>query len=128
MKRLSFPVHRRLQFACAIVQFMFILGILAVDAPAGTRSGSTKQRATAGKDSLVISDSQPQVQAAFIRLLELVGKSGRVAELRISGSETALDSSQIAPGAPPLISFRYFDGKIRHRFGGLDLVLDDASH
>jgi hypothetical protein len=27
-----------------------------------------------------------------------------------------------------LISFRYFDGRQRHRFGGLDLVLDDASH
>jgi hypothetical protein len=34
----------------------------------------------------------------------------------------------IAPGAPPLLSFRYFDGKQRHRFGNLDLVMDDAGH
>jgi hypothetical protein len=34
----------------------------------------------------------------------------------------------IAPGAPPLLAFRYFEGKDRHRFGQLDLVLDDAGH
>ena len=35
---------------------------------------------------------------------------------------------QIAPGAPPLLSFRYFPGADRHRFGKLDLMLDDAGH
>jgi len=34
----------------------------------------------------------------------------------------------IAPGAPPMLAFRYLDGRRRGRFGGLDLVLDDAGH
>ena len=36
--------------------------------------------------------------------------------------------ARITPGAPPLLSFRAFEGKSRHRFGDLDLVLDDAGH
>jgi hypothetical protein len=35
---------------------------------------------------------------------------------------------QLAPGAPPMLAFRYLDGRRRGRFGGLDLVLDDAGH
>jgi hypothetical protein len=35
---------------------------------------------------------------------------------------------KIAPGAPPLLSFRYFEGKMRQRFSGIDLMLDDAGH
>jgi hypothetical protein len=27
-----------------------------------------------------------------------------------------------------LLSFRFFEGKQRHRFGDLDLVIDDAGH
>jgi hypothetical protein len=29
---------------------------------------------------------------------------------------------------PPLLSFRFFEGRQRHRFGDLDLVIDDAGH
>jgi hypothetical protein len=43
--------------------------------------------------------------------------SARVAPLRL-----------IAPGPPPLLSFRYYEGRVRHRYGNLDLVLDDAGH
>jgi hypothetical protein len=38
------------------------------------------------------------------------------------------DRIRIAPGAPPMLTFRYLDGRRRGRFGGLDLVLDDAGH
>lgn len=34
----------------------------------------------------------------------------------------------IAPGQPPLLSFRYFEGKSHHRFGNGELMLDDAGH
>jgi hypothetical protein len=34
----------------------------------------------------------------------------------------------IAPGPPPLLSFRYYEGKTHHRFGNMDLMLDDAGH
>lgn len=45
-----------------------------------------------------------------------------------SNSDRVAVPRLIAPGAPPLLAFRYFDGKDRHRFGQLDLVLDDAGH
>jgi hypothetical protein len=35
---------------------------------------------------------------------------------------------QIAPGPPPLLSFRYYEGKLHHRYGNADLMLDDAGH
>jgi hypothetical protein len=38
------------------------------------------------------------------------------------------DKIRLAPGAPPLLAFRYLEGRQRGRFGGLDLVLDDAGH
>jgi hypothetical protein len=34
----------------------------------------------------------------------------------------------IAPGQPPLLSFRYYEGKSHHRFGNAELMLDDAGH
>ena len=34
----------------------------------------------------------------------------------------------IAPGAPPVLSFRYFDASDRGRFGNLGLMTDDAGH
>jgi hypothetical protein len=35
---------------------------------------------------------------------------------------------RIAPGPPPLISFRYYEGKLHQRFGNSELMLDDAGH
>jgi hypothetical protein len=34
----------------------------------------------------------------------------------------------LAPGPPPLLSFRYYEGKLHHRFGNAELMLDDAGH
>ena len=63
---------------------------------------------------------QPSVET----LIKKVAHSGRVLTL-----VPALDDGvRIAPGAPPLLAFRYLDGRQRGRFGGLDLVLDDAGH
>lgn len=55
-------------------------------------------------------------------------ESGRVLEIAITPSERLSPRPMVAPGAPPLLSFRYFEGKQRHRFGELDLVIDDAGH
>ena len=33
-----------------------------------------------------------------------------------------------APGAPPVLGFRYFDAQDRGRFGDLGLVTEDAGH
>lgn len=35
---------------------------------------------------------------------------------------------QLAPGQPPILTFRYYEGQLHHRFGNSDLMLDDAGH
>jgi hypothetical protein len=60
--------------------------------------------------------------------IKRVAESGRVLEIAVTPSERSSPRRQIAPGAPPLLSFRFFEGKQRHRFGQLDLVIDDAGH
>jgi hypothetical protein len=60
--------------------------------------------------------------------IQQAAASGRALELAVSPSERLSPAAQIAPGAPPLLSFRFFEGKQRHRFGDLDLVIDDAGH
>jgi hypothetical protein len=35
---------------------------------------------------------------------------------------------RIVPGPPPLVSFRYYQGKLHQRFGNSELMLDDAGH
>jgi hypothetical protein len=61
-------------------------------------------------------------------LIKQVAASGRVLELAITPSERLSSPPKVAPGAPPLISFRFFEGKERRRFGELNLVMDDAGH
>ena len=69
--------------------------------------------------------SQPEKQDdATSALVKEVVRSGRVLTL----VPTLDDKVRIAPGAPPLLAFRYLEGRERGRFGGLDLVLDDAGH
>ena len=62
------------------------------------------------------------------RLTKQVGDSGRVTGIAVPPSQRLAPLPKIAPGAPPLVSFRLFDGRMRHRFSNLDLVLDDAGH
>jgi hypothetical protein len=61
-------------------------------------------------------------------LIKQTAESGRVLTLAAPPSERLSSQPQIAPGAPPLLSFRFFEGQQRHRFGELDLVIDDAGH
>ncbi len=62
------------------------------------------------------------------RLIDLVSRSGRVLGVAEQPSERVAPPLPVAPGVPPLLSFRYFEGKQRHRFANLDLVMDDAGH
>jgi len=55
-------------------------------------------------------------------------QSARVFEIGETPGHKVSSVLQIAPGAAPLVSFRYFEGKQRHRFPDLDLVIDDAGH
>lgn len=45
-----------------------------------------------------------------------------------SPDSRAAPAHLIAPGAPPLLSFRVYEGKQHGRFGNTDLMLDDAGH
>jgi len=61
-------------------------------------------------------------------LVEQVTLSGQAVELATPPGERLGSPGRIAPGAPPLLGFRLMEGKARHRFGDLDLVMDDAGH
>lgn len=63
-----------------------------------------------------------------VRLTSEVAASGQVVELATPLSERVSPRPQIAPGAPPLLSFRYYEGRAHHRFTGMELMLDDAGH
>jgi hypothetical protein len=61
-------------------------------------------------------------------LVDQITASGQVVEIATPSSERLGPPARIAPGEAPAVSFRTIDGKLRHRFGDLDLVLDDAGH
>jgi hypothetical protein len=54
--------------------------------------------------------------------------SGRAAHNIESPSARLTPPTLISPGAPPVLSFRYFDATDRGRFGNLGLMTDDAGH
>lgn len=59
---------------------------------------------------------------------EAVAVSGRVVEMAERPSDRLNPPVTVAPGAPPMLSFRYFDASDRGRFGDLGLMTDDAGH
>ena len=67
----------------------------------------------------------PDLTADLLRKIIL---SGRVCELAVNPSDRVSPRPEIAPGAPPVLSFRLFEGQLRNRFQNSDLVLDDAGH
>ena len=65
----------------------------------------------------------------FIALLiDAMALSERVVGISDSPSERLSPPALLAPGAPPVLSFRYFDASDRGRFGNLGLMTDDAGH
>ena len=61
-------------------------------------------------------------------LIQAITISGRVVNMSQPPSERLSPPALIAPGAPPVLSFRYFDASGRGRFGNLGLMTDDAGH
>lgn len=61
-------------------------------------------------------------------LIRQIAESGRVASIGESPSERLSPPPRMAPGAPPALSFRYFDASERGRSGNLGLMTDDAGH
>jgi hypothetical protein len=64
----------------------------------------------------------------FFLVIEAILLSARVVSISESPSERVSPPALIAPGAPPVLSFRYFDATDRGRFGNLGLMTDDAGH
>ena len=72
--------------------------------------------------------SGAQAPPEILALLKQIAESGRVLTIAEKSSDRLNPTARMAPGKPPLLAFRYFDGQRRHRFGDLDLVMDDAGH
>ncbi len=60
--------------------------------------------------------------------LDAAARSGRIQLIGVSSSERLLPTARLAPSDPPILRFRYLDGQRRHRFGDLNLMMDDAGH
>ena len=73
-------------------------------------------------------DDTAEREARIRQWIDQISQSGRVLEIGEARALLADPRTQIAPGAPPLLSFRFFLGADRHRFGTLDVMLDDAGH
>jgi hypothetical protein len=73
---------------------------------------------------------QPVLAAPLLLLLLAANfeESGQIVGLADSPSDRLNAPHLIAPGAPPVLSFRYFDASDRGRFGNLGLMTDDAGH
>lgn len=61
-------------------------------------------------------------------LIQQVSDSGRCADLSQTPDARVAPPPMLAPGPPPLLSFRYYEGKLHHRFSNSELMLDDAGH
>ncbi len=61
-------------------------------------------------------------------LLERLARSGRIDGIGVASSERLRPPETLAPGEPPLLAFRYLEDRRNHRFGELDLMMDDAGH
>ena len=72
--------------------------------------------------------AQRQIQPAVPDLIAMIARSGRVVEAVPASQRLSDPLKDVAPGAPPLLAFRYFSGAEKHRFGKLDLMVDDAGH
>jgi hypothetical protein len=112
---------------------MRILILLLLGAPvilSQTPAGAAGQERpdTAGVRSPQAANVQNAAEASFDERLKQVAASGRVQLIGETAAMRLRPASPLAPGAPPILAFRYFDGQARHRFGDLDLVMDDAGH
>lgn len=61
-------------------------------------------------------------------LIARIAASGRCAFVAETPDSRVGPGMRIAPGPPPLVSFRYYQGKLHQRFGNSELMLDDAGH
>ena len=61
-------------------------------------------------------------------LIAKIDQSGRCATIGETAQERLTKRPVIAPGAPPVLSFKLYEDAKHHRFGNVDVMLDDAGH
>jgi hypothetical protein len=72
--------------------------------------------------------ARPERSRDVRELVDQITESGQVLQIAVAPEDRLDSTPRIAPGDPPLLAFRYFEGQAKHRFGKLDLVMDDAGH
>jgi hypothetical protein len=65
---------------------------------------------------------------SLTRLTSRIAASGQVLQIGETPSKRVTPPPMIAPGPPPILSFRYYEAQQRHRFSNTELMLDDAGH
>jgi hypothetical protein len=63
-----------------------------------------------------------------INLLGQITQSGRCATIGETPDQRVTQQILVAPGQPPLLSFRVYESRRNGRFSNSDLMLDDAGH
>jgi hypothetical protein len=117
-----------------LVLLGFVVQLGAAQSPPQTAAEATKGDQTAGASnpaSAVVektAGTELSIPAALEEKMKQIAASGRIQQIGESSSARLNPPVPLAPGAPPILAFRYFDGQVRHRFGNLDLVMDDAGH
>jgi hypothetical protein len=61
-------------------------------------------------------------------LVTAAAASGRAIGLAETPSDRLARPLLLSPGAPPVLSFRYFEASDRGRFADIGLMTDDAGH
>ena len=77
---------------------------------------------------LMLPNPSAEQEKAITATIDRITRSARVSQIGQARDNLEDPRQLVAPGAPPIVSFRYFAGAERHRFGNLDLVIDDAGH
>lgn len=77
---------------------------------------------------LLALSAEPLLSPEERGLLVSIAKSGRCTSLGETPDARVSTLSLISPGPPPLLSFRFYEGKLHGRFGNAELMLDDAGH
>lgn len=101
--------------------------------PRGATAPTPKQTAPALNPTSATAGQTPPRSEKFAadaleEKIKQIADAGRIQQIGESSSSRLSSGASLAPGAPPILAFRYLDGQARHRFGDLELVMDDAGH
>lgn len=126
-------IARQLPLSAAAIAFFVATGLFVKTASAqqeGTVNSNPDQAVGSTSSNAAANSDKPSADLVNKEssTIEKIVASGRVLMIGETSSSRLTPAVRLAPGAPPILAFRYLDGQARHRFGDLDLVMDDAGH